>query len=137
MIKGEGGGLTILESVPAEVTLEELFLGKLMSVEGVEEFCLPLLAQKRLNHQRLLDLSVKMNMVNIVGCYLDVVNNIKELVPPDVVRQFHDMRTKEQQVYLASEKQYGKEGWETPFEKRWNIDLYLDLGAIKHGIRAL
>jgi hypothetical protein len=38
-------------------------------------------------------------------------------------------------VFLESEKEFGKEGWEKPYENRWNVDLYLDLGAIEHGIR--
>jgi len=38
---------------------------------------------------------------------------------------------------LEQLKKYGKQGWEQPYETRWNVDLYLDLDAIRHGVRSL
>ena len=92
--------------------------------------------QEKLDFQKLLALSKEQDMVNIVGCFLDVVNNIRNFTSAETIRMFKENMTKKKRVFLPEEKQFGKSGWETSYEEKWNIDLYLDLGAIKHGVRS-
>ena len=66
--------------------------------------------------------------------YLDIINNIKELVPPEVVERFYNYVSRRRLAFLPQERIYGKSGWEEPFEEKWNVDLYLDLSAVKHGV---
>ena len=142
IVKGIGRevGVTILESVEEGLTMEGVFLRKLMTTEGVEDLCVKMIFQHRIDYGRLLDLSIKKEMVNIVGCYLNIINTIKETVPLTVIQSFEDYKnfkkTAKKIVFLPDEEQYGKNGWEGPFEERWNVDIYLDLGAIRHGVRS-
>jgi len=135
MVGGKSGRLTILESIEKGEGVEEIFIRKLMTTEGVEDICVDMIAQKRLDYGRLLELAIEKDIVSIVGCYLEIINHIKELAPPEVVERFHSNRSRGRAVFLPQERRYGKSGWEEPFELRWNVDLYLDLGAIMHGVR--
>lgn len=76
-------------------------------------------------------------MVNVVGCYLEIVNDIKKLVDVEVIKKFQRNISKRKVVFLKEEKRYGKGGWEDKYEKKWNVDLYLDIGAIRHGLRSI
>ena len=82
------------------------------------------------------------DMVNEVGCYLDVLNSIRQMVPPVAVEMFDQevlkrKKKKKRRVFLKEETAYGKGGWEAPFETKWNVDLFMDMGAIEHGVRAI
>jgi DNA-binding transcriptional regulator YhcF (GntR family) len=127
--------LSVVESVDKELTLEELFLHEIETVEGVENICIRLVESGRLDYVRLLELAEQKEMVNVVGCYLDILNDIKELVSPEVIGEFQKNVSKRKATFLKEEKRYGKEGWEERFEAKWNVDLYLDTGAIRHGMR--
>ncbi|MFQ6128737.1 MAG: hypothetical protein ACE5QW_07540 [Thermoplasmata archaeon] len=136
MIRGEGK-LTVLESVDKELELEELFLREIQTSEGVEDFCIRLIASGKLDYERLLDIAKERNLVNVVGCYFDILNDIRKLVDSEVVSRFQRNLSRRDVVFLKAERRYGKNGWEERYEEKWNVDLYLDLGAIRHGVRSI
>ena len=138
LVKGDSEKITILESVDRELTYEGTFLKKLFTTEGVEDFCVLMVKQGLLDYEKLLALAEHQSVVNVVGCYLDVLHSVDEqIVPPSTIERFLEHKPKDKKTFLSQEKEYGKQGWEAPFEERWNVDLYLDLGAIKHGVRSL
>ncbi len=137
LIKGKKGKIAILESVPVKQTLENMFLTKFLTPEGVEDQCIKMLAQKHLDYDALLNQAIEKNLVNQIGCYLDIINDIKQIVPEIVIKKFHNHISDKKPVFLKDEKKYGKSGWEKKYEQKWNVDLYLDIGAIQHGVRAL
>ncbi len=138
LVKGDSEKITILESVDRELTYEETFLKKLFTTEGVEDFCVLMVKQGLLDYEKLLALAEQQSVVNVVGCYLEILCSVDEqIVPPSTIERFLEYKPKYQKTFLSQEKEYGKQGWEAPFEERWNVDLYLDLGAIKHGVRSL
>lgn len=136
VVKG-AGKLSIIESTDKELTLEELFLREIKTNEGVEDFCIRLVSSGKLDWDKLLTLSKEQNMTNIVGCYLDILNSAKKMVSTTVIEEFYHEISKKKIVFLKEEKTYGKGGWEEKYEKRWNVDLYLDIGAIMHGMRSV
>lgn len=143
LVKGER--FTIFENVDQEMGFEELFLRKLGMQKGVESDCIQLIAQKKMNYHNLMHLAMKKSMlVNIVGCYLDIINGIRPLIDPDIIVKFHreinelpKKSRRSRPIFLKEEKLYGKTGWESKYEEKWNVDLYLDIGAIRHGVRAV
>jgi hypothetical protein len=54
-----------------------------------------------------------------------------------MIEKFSNKISEKTVVFLKDEKRYGKSGWEKKYEKKWNIDLYLDIGAIEHGVRSI
>jgi hypothetical protein len=136
MIRGKDK-LSILESVEKEITIEKLFLREIKTPEGVEDFCIRLITSGRLNYEKLLNLAKKHDMVNIVGCYLDILNDIKKIIESDVLLKFHNNISKRKVTFLKQEKRYGKSGWEDKYEEKWNVNLFLDIGAIRHGVRSI
>ncbi len=130
----DGGDITVLESVPEELTLEELFLKKLHTTEGAEDMCARMLAGGGMDYDRLLALSRERGLVNVVGCYLDILASVSDFVPAGVVKRFSELVRGRKRIFLKAEKEFGKSGWEKPYEARCNVDLYLDLGAIRHGV---
>ncbi len=135
VIRGEGK-LTLVESVEEEMGPEELFLHDIGTVEGVEDFCIRLVASGELDYTKLFDLAKEKDMVNVIGCYLDILNDIKGMVNPEAIKEFQRNVSKRKVVFLKEERRYGKGGWEHKYERKWNVDLYLDLGAIRHGARS-
>lgn len=133
LVKGRGK-LSVVESVGRELSVEEIFLREIETPEGVEDFCIKLVESGEMDYDRLLKLSKERNMVNVVGCYLDILNSIKGLVDSSIIEKFRKSISKRRRVFLKAFEKYGKEGWEKTFEERWNVDLYLDIGAIRHGI---
>jgi DNA-binding MarR family transcriptional regulator len=133
-VLGGGGPLTVLDSVPRRPTLEETFLRMLTRPEGVEDICVRILASGRLDHEELLDLAVGRGMVNVVGCYLELVRDIGVTLDEGVVEMYLDRREDRVATFLESERAFGKSGWEGPYEERWGVDIYLDRGAIRHGV---
>ena len=133
-LKGEDP-LLILESVDRELTLEEWFLLEIETPEGVEFLCITLFESGRMNYQRLLELAKENDMVNIVGCYLDILNNLESLVDTQVIDEFGRNVSNRRVTFLKEEKKYGKGGWEHEYEEKWNVDLFIDLGAVKHGTK--
>lgn len=75
-------------------------------------------------------------MVNIVGCYLQILHNIdKNLVSEPVAELFRAFRRKgSRHVFLKQLKPLGKESSLENYEREWNLDLYLDFDAIAHGV---
>ena len=132
-LKGEDP-LRIVESVKKELTLEEVFLHEIGTPEGVEFLCIALFESGRLDYSRLLELAKENDMVNVVGCYLDVLNDIENRVNPQIIDEFKKNVSKRRATFLREEKKYGKGGGEQKYEERWNVDLYLDIGAIRHGM---
>jgi len=138
LVRGKDERIAVLESTLGYLSLEEVFLKKIFSVEGVEEACIVLLASGRIEYDYLLRLCLKKGCVNAVGCYLDIVKNLKdELVPESVVETFLANVSKQKSTFLKAEKKYGKAGWEGRYEKKWNVDLYLDIGSVMHGVRSV
>lgn len=138
MVKGRKDKIAILESVATKQTLEEIFINKSMTPEGVEDICIKILAYKNINYATMLQLAIKKNLVNQIGCYLDIINDVKKgSVPDEIIKKFHKNISNRKYIFLKDEVKYGKSGWEEKYEKKWNVDLYLDIGAIEHGVRAL
>ena len=133
-IMGKGGILTVLDSVPRRPTLEELFLRLLSKPEGVEDMCLRIVSSGRLDYDRLLQLAVDRVMVNVVGCYLEIIRDLGVKVEEHVIGAYLERCDDRVSTFLEGERDYGKNGWEVPYEERWGVDLYLDLGAIRHGV---
>jgi hypothetical protein len=133
-IMGKGGLLTVLDSVPGSPTLEETFLRILTRPEGVEDICLRIVASGRLDHVKLLDIAEERGLVNIVGCYLDIINDLGVSVDGAVIDAYLNRTDDRVVAFLESERAFGKSGWEGPYEERWGVDIYLDRGAIRHGV---
>jgi hypothetical protein len=138
IIKGKRDKISVLESVTTKQTPEEIFLNKLVTPEGVEDLCIKILADKKIDFDMLLSHAIEKNLVNQTGCYLHILNDInKQLVPYKVIKKFHDNLSDKKHVFLKNEMRYGKSGWEKKYEEKWNVDLYLDVGAIEHGVRGV
>ncbi len=138
LVKGSSDRLTILESVDGGLSHEENFLRKVLTTEGVEDICVLMVKQNLLNYDVLLKLAIDKKLVNVIGCYLDILYNIdKRLVPSATINKFLREKTKKRRIFLSQDKKYGKSGWEAPYEDRWNVDLYLEFGGIEHGVRGL
>ncbi len=138
LVRGKDKKIAVLESVPKKLSIEEIFLKKIFTPEGVEDICIKLLASDKINYEKLLEYCIKYKAVNTTGCYLDIINDIdNQLVPIEIINKFYQNISKNIQIFLKQEKKYGKAGWEKKYEKKWNVDLYLDLGSIKHGVRGL
>jgi biotin operon repressor len=133
---GSNGGIMVLESVEKTMGMEEIFLRKLMTTDGAEDFCIHMVAQRLLDYDILFEVAKKKNMINIAGCYLDVLRSIDLAVPDHVIDLFKGNVSKRRRSFLIQEKRYGKSGWEVPFENDWNVDLYLDRDALRHGARS-
>ncbi|ODS39749.1 hypothetical protein BEH94_04510 [Candidatus Altiarchaeales archaeon WOR_SM1_SCG] len=130
--------LNIVESVEKKINIEDFFLNGITTTEGAEDFCIQVIASKKLNYDKLLDKSKKKSMANVVGCYLNIIRDINpEIVDNKIIEKFFNIASKKRKTFLKKEEKYGKEGWEDNYEKKWNVDLYLDIGAIKHGIRVI
>jgi hypothetical protein len=133
-IMGGGGPLTVLDSVPRRPTLEESFLRLLTRPEGVEDICLRIVASGRLDHEKLLEMADERGMVNVVGCYLDIVKDLGLRVDEAVIDAYLERTGDRVVTFLDGERAFGKSGWEGPYEERWGVDIYLDRGAIRHGV---
>lgn len=129
-----GKRLGVVQSSHGPQTPETAFLTALETPEGAEDICIRMIESGNIDYGKLLDVAKERGMVNMVGCYLDVLNSVKKIVPAADVRQFLQSVSNRRRTFLKALKKYGKEGWEAPFEEKWNVDLYLDLGAIRHGI---
>ncbi len=137
VLKGKGRHV-VYESTPDDGDLEQLFLSSLFTIDGVEDRCLFLLQSKKMKMNQLLAYAQKQKVVNIVGCYLDIIHDLSpSLVDKKTIALFSQYVAGKPAIFLKQLKKYGKQGWEQPYESRWNVDLYLDLGAIRHGVRAL
>ncbi|MDG6221474.1 MAG: hypothetical protein QCI38_08525 [Candidatus Thermoplasmatota archaeon] len=138
VVKGESSHLTILESVEKELSNEEIFLRKMFTPEGLEDVCILMIKQGLIDYDELLLLAKEKGLVNPVGCYLDILHGIEEkMVSLSIIKKFLEERTKKKVTLLAQDKKYGKSGWETTYEEQWNVDLYLDIEAVEHGVRGL
>jgi hypothetical protein len=129
----------VIEVMEDDVTPETVFLREVQRPDGVEDFCIQLLSNRSVDFEGLLRLSRERDMVNVVGCYLDILSDLSpRLVSKGVAEAFLPFISRgDPPVFLESEKEFGKEGWEGPYQDRWNVDLYLDLGAIEHTVRAV
>jgi len=138
LVKNDDVSIRILESTEKVPSLEEFFLKKLLSTEGAEDICIKILKTGDLDFDILISISRNKKLSSIVGCYLDILKNIdEEIISPDIIERFHKPSSKEnRRIFLEEEKQYGKSGWEKVYEDTWNVDLYLDLDAVKHGVRS-
>ncbi len=135
-----GSPLRIIEVMQEEVTPETVFLRELHTPDGAEDFCIQILSNHSLNFEQLLRLSRERGEVNVVGCYLGLLSDLNpDLVAKGEVKRFLPFVSGgDPIVFLESEEEFGKDGWgEEPYERKWNVDLYLDLGAIEHGMRAV
>ncbi len=129
--------LNIIESFKHHPSIEDVFLKKIQTQEGVEDICIQLIGSKKIDYNKLLELAKKQELINIVGAYLDIINELNPLVESQIIELFQKHITKRKKIFLKSQKNYPKEGWEKKYEKKWNLDIHLDLGTIKHGVRAL
>jgi len=138
LVKNGKGTVSILESTDKVPLLEELFLKKLLTTEGVEDICIKILKTGELDLDGLLSLSVDTKMTSVVGCYLDILKDLDEdIVSDEIIEKYLGLSYGEKKkTFLKQESSFGKSGWESEYEKKWNIDLYLDLDAIRHGVRS-
>jgi len=136
-IRGKDGKVNVLESIEEEPSLESIFLLKLLTSEGVEDICIRLVASNKMDYNNLFILAQERDMVNIVGCYLDILNGIKKFVNLNIINKYRNNISKHKKRFIKGEERYGKEGWVKKYERKWNVDLYLDIGAIRHGVRAV
>ncbi len=136
LVRDESGEIIILESVGTEIPREEFFLGKLLTTEGAEDLCIKMITYGNLDLNRVLSLSIERDLSSLVGCYLEIVNDIGDILPDGVIDTFSQRPSRKRHIFLKEEKGHGKSGWENRYEEKWNIDLYLDLDAIKHGVRS-
>lgn len=136
VIKG-GNTITIYESVAKALTTEELFVLKIKTTEGVEDICIHYLFNRKINFDRLLNIAKANNLVNEIGCYLDIINDIRNgFIPSGYIEIFLNNISKKKRIFLKEEEEYGKSGWEEKYEKKWNVDLFIDIGSIQHGVRS-
>ena len=128
--------LEILHSTPT-VTPEHVFISALHTSHGVEETCVILLKTRRLDMKKLLKVAKGKGEASIVGCYLDIIHSLAPgLVSQKTVDRFqHEKENGKTKTWLKSEKQYGNERWVIPYEKKWNLNIYIDIGAIRHTLR--
>jgi hypothetical protein len=119
-------------------TTEEKFMRLLLTPEGVEDTCIHMLRANQVNYEQLLQLARKRRMVNVVGCYLDILHGIdKRLVPKSVVELFKlHTSGRRHGVFLKQLKPIGKDDSLTRYAVDWGLDLYLDLDGIAHGVRS-
>ncbi len=138
LVKDKEGTISILESTDKIPSLEELFLKKLLTTEGAEDLCIKILKRSGFDLEKLLELSVERKMASIVGCYLDILDDLdEEIVSDEIIEEFLEPSRKEKKrTFLKQERSFGKSGWEKKYERKWNVDLYLDLDAIRHGVRS-
>lgn len=138
LVRDDNGTVSILESTEKIPTSEEVFLLKLLTTEGVEDLCIKVLKTGKIDLEVLLDLSIEKGMTSIVGCYLDILKDLdEEIVSDEIIEKFLKSPSgKKERTFLKQEKSFGKSGWESKYEKKWIIDLYLDLDAIRHGVRS-
>jgi len=128
--------LEILHSTPT-VTPEQVFISALHTSHGVEETCVLLLKTGRLDMKKLLKITKEKGEVRVVGCYLDIIHSLApKLVSQKTIARFHhEKENGKTKTWLKSEKRYGKEKWGIPYEKKWNLRIYIDIGAIRHTLR--
>jgi hypothetical protein len=75
--------------------LLERFIRYMMAPDGVEDSCIRMLRANQINHPALLQEARRRNMVNIVGCYLQILHDIdKNLVSEPVAEPFRALRRK-------------------------------------------
>ncbi|MBU0497548.1 MAG: hypothetical protein KKG04_06295, partial [Candidatus Thermoplasmatota archaeon] len=138
LVKGKPDKISVLESVTTKQISEDIFLNKLTTPEGVEDSCIKILANKKIDFEKLFARAVEKNIVNQTGCYLNILYDLnKQLVPYEAITKFHEHISDKKNIFLKEEMKYGKSGWEKKYEKNWNVDLYLDIGAIEHGVRGI
>ncbi|MFQ5871810.1 MAG: helix-turn-helix domain-containing protein [Candidatus Geothermarchaeales archaeon] len=125
--------------IEGKVDAEEVFLREIQTPNGVEETCIHLITEGKVRYDELLRRASERGLVNVVGCYLDILRSIHtDLIPRETVETFQrQVDTSHVPQFLAEEAKYGKEGWEAEFEGKWSVDLYLDLRGIRHGIRSV
>jgi hypothetical protein len=121
---------------PSGRSNEERFIRYLMTPDGVEDSCIRMLRANQINYPALLQEARRRNMVNIVGCYLQILHDIdKNLVSEPVAELFRALRRKgPRHVFLKQLKPLGKGSSLENYEREWNLDLYLDFDAITHGV---
>ncbi|MEA2055464.1 MAG: hypothetical protein U9O49_01370 [Candidatus Thermoplasmatota archaeon] len=121
----------------ANITPEHVFINALHTSHGVEETCILLLKTGRLDMKKLLKIAKEKDETNVVGCYLDIIHDFNEkLVSQKIIKKFYnEKKNKKTKIWLESEKKYGKEKMVIPYEKKWNLDIYIDIGAIRHTLR--
>ena len=127
------GFLEIFHSL-TNITPEQVFINAIHTSHGVEETCILLLKAGRLDMEKLLKISKEKDEANIVGCYLDIIHGLNtKLISQNIIDQFYRAKKNTKtKIWLKSEKQYGKEKWSCSYEKKWNLDIYVDIGAIQH-----
>ena len=119
-------------------TIEEKFMRLLSTPEGVEDACIRMLRTNQVNYEQLAQLARKRRMANVVGCYLDILHGIDEqLIPKSVVELFKvDPAGRRHAVFLKQLKLIGKDVSLSRYAIEWNLELYLDLDGIAHGVRS-
>lgn len=133
-----GAGKLELLSPLREETGEQRFMRHLFTPDGIEDACIRMLKGNQVDYDHLLELARKERMVNVVGCYLEILHNIDEaLVARSVIDLFkRDPSRRRHYIFLRQLKPIGKDRALHQYEKDWDLDLYLDLDGIAHGVRA-
>ena len=129
--------MKILVPRTERLTNEERFLEHLFTPEGVEDFCILILASKDMDYDRLFMLAKEKGIESIVGCYLEILYDFGKIIPEEVVEHFYKNSRKRKRVFLKQMKKYGKEKWVKKYDEKWNLDLYLSREGIMHGVRSI
>lgn len=120
------------------VTPASIFLEELKRPEGAEAFCPHILKLANIDYDELLKLAEKNDMVNEVGCYLDIIRDLNpKLIPAEAIQKFLPARRKVERTFYRKEKKYGGDDRLRPYGETWNLNLYLDYDALKRNVEGV
>jgi len=131
------GRLDIYMSSSEGSSLEEFFLRLLGTPEGVEDLCPQIVASGQLDFERLVDLALEKRLTNVVGVYLDVLEQMGLDVPVWTLDALRVNVSGSTPVFPGWEGRLPEEERRKDLEEAWCVDLRLDFGALAHGVRAL
>lgn len=138
-----GGGRESIDvaTILEKLGREEIFLDQLKTIDGVQEFCLHMLAIWDLDYDRLLELSKKQDYVNQVGCWLDLVQRFApDLIKADVVEEFFENKSGKTRGFPEGVKTPEGElrpEWVKEYEEKWNVELRFSIAALAQEARNL
>jgi len=135
------GRPTVLYPLSDDKPLEDAFIDRMMTADGAEDLCIRMLASDGLDYGRLIDVAEGRGVLNVLGCYLDVLERLRPgTVPVHVMDGIMD-RFKNGRFKLihfhASDIGLPVPDWLSRLGHKWNVDIHLDIGAMEHTVRSL
>ena len=129
--------LEVLMAGPDPATPEDLFLRLLGTPEGVDDLCPQLLRSGELDLDRLGDLAVERGRVKELGAYLDVLRDLGMRVPEGLLERLEGHVSGRRAPFPEWEEAIPEAERDRDIERRWHVELRLDVAAIMHTVRAL